>query len=214
MQNESDSCTEKIHRIIKESIQAMAEIVEVRDPYTAAHQHNVARLSVELGETMGLSEWQILGIKHAATVHDIGKLHVPSEILSKPGRLSSTEFDLIKLHSQIGYKILKSIEFPWPIAQIVLQHHERMNGSGYPDGLFNDDILLEARILSVADVIEAMSTDRPYRPAIGIGAALEEIVKNKSILYDNRVVDACLSLFAKKGFAFSEQIRFASLVPV
>jgi HD-GYP domain-containing protein (c-di-GMP phosphodiesterase class II) len=152
---------------------------------------------------MGLPEEQIEGIHMAGLVHDIGKINVPAEILSKPGTLNDLEFGLIKTHSQVGHNILDgTIEFPWPIAQIVLQHHERMDGSGYPVGLSGDEIILEARILGVADVVEAMASHRPYRPARGIDQALVEISQNRGILYDPEVVDACLKLFNEKRFKF------------
>ena len=140
----------------------------------------------------------------AGDLHDIGKIYVPAEILSKPGKLSEAEYNIIKTHSQVGYDILKTIEFPWPIADIVLQHHERINGSGYPAGLLGKDILLEARILAVADVTEAMATHRPYRPALSIEEALEEILENKGKLYDPKVVEACLKIF-EEGFSFEEK---------
>jgi HD-GYP domain-containing protein (c-di-GMP phosphodiesterase class II) len=151
---------------------------------------------------MKLPQDKIEGIRIASLVHDIGKISIPSEILSKPSKLSEIEYRLIKNHSQIGYDILKSIEFSWPIAQIVLQHQERLNGSGYPQGLKGDDILLEAKIIAVADVIEAMSSHRPYRPALGINKALEEISINRGILYVPEVVDACIKLFKEKDFKF------------
>jgi HD-GYP domain-containing protein (c-di-GMP phosphodiesterase class II) len=145
---------------------------------------------------------EIEGIYMAGLIHDVGKIAVPSEILSKPTRLSDIEFSLIKTHSQVGYDILKDIEFPWPIAEIVYQHHERMDGSGYPLGLAGEDIVFEARIICVADVVETMASHRPYRPSIGMDKALEEIAQNKGILYDPQVVDACLNLFTAKGFEF------------
>ena len=151
---------------------------------------------------MKLPQDKIEGVRIASLVHDIGKISIPAEILNKPTKLSKIEYSLIKDHPQIGYDILKSIDFPWPIAQIVLQHHERLNGSGYPQGLKGEDILLEARIMGIADVIEAMDSHRPYRPALGIDAALEKITPNKGILYDPKVVDACLKLFKKKEFKF------------
>ncbi len=186
-------------RIFEEAIRAMGQMMEVRDPYTAGHQERVSRISFEIAQAMGLPAHQIKGLQLAALIHDIGKLATPSEILSKPGRLSPAEFDMIKTHPRVGYGILKDIEFPWPIALIVLQHHERMNGSGYPDGLSGSDILLEARILSVADVVEAMSSNRPYRASLGINLALEEICQNKQVLYDGNVIDACLKIFAALG---------------
>jgi HD-GYP domain-containing protein (c-di-GMP phosphodiesterase class II) len=151
---------------------------------------------------MGLSADRQDFIRTASSIHDIGKIAIPSEILSKPTKLTDLEFSLIKTHAQSGYDILKDIEFPWPVADVVLQHHERMDGSGYPQGLKGDDILLEARILAIADVVEAISSHRPYRPALGIEAALEEIEKNKGTLYDNAAVDACLRLFREKCFQF------------
>ena len=191
-----------LQRVFEETVQAMTEIIETRDPYTAGHQRRVANLACAIAREMGLSEDQISGIRLAGILHDIGKIYVPSEILSKPDRLSKIEFEIIRTHSQRGYDILKTIEFHWPIAKMVLQHHERINGSGYPLGLSDEDILLEARILGVADVVEAMAFHRPYRNALGIDGALAEISKNRGILYDARVVDACLKLFAKKGFKF------------
>ncbi len=189
-----------LQRVYEEVVRAMGEIMEVRDVYTAGHQRRVARISVEIAKLMALPINQIKGIQLSAMIHDIGKLAVPNEILSKPGRLSNSEFDLIKTHCSIGFGILRDIEFPWPIAQTVLQHHERLDGSGYPSGLGRRDILLEARILSVADVIEAMASNRPYRPAIGIDPALEEIARNKYKLYDGNVVEACLELFNSGSF--------------
>jgi putative nucleotidyltransferase with HDIG domain len=184
------------------TINTIAKIVETRDPYTAGHQQNVSKLATSIAQEMKLPQDKIEGIRIASLVHDIGKISLPAEILSKPSKLTEIEYSLIKDHPQIGYDILKPIEFPWPVAQIILQHHERMDGSGYPRGLKTDEILLEARIMGVADVVEAMSSHRPYRPALGIDKALEEIFKNKSILYDPEVVDICLKLFREKGFKF------------
>jgi response regulator RpfG family c-di-GMP phosphodiesterase len=190
----------KLRKALGGIIQAMALTVEARDPYTAGHQRRVSNLARAIGEEMGVSEEQIDGIRMAGAIHDIGKISVPAEILSKPGRLNDLEYSMIKTHPEIAYDILKTIEFPWRVAEIVLQHHERMNGSGYPQGLSGEDILLEARILGVADVVEAMASHRPYRSALGIDRALKEISQNKGILYDSEVVDACLNLFAEKGF--------------
>jgi PAS domain S-box-containing protein len=191
---------EQLQKTIKEIIQAMAYIGEVRDPYTAGHQRRVALLSCAISRVIHLPEEQYEGLNMAATVHDIGKILVPADILSKPGKLTKPEFDMLKDHTKIGFEILKNIEFPWPIANIVLQHHERMNGTGYPSGLSGEQIIIEARILAVADVVEAMSSHRPYRPALGIQKALEEISRNKGILYDSRAVDACIQLFVEKGY--------------
>ncbi len=181
-------------------IQAMMLTVESRDPYTAGHQKRVSNLARAIAQEIGMPKDQIEAIRMAGMVHDLGKISVPSEILSKPSRLSDIEFKLIKVHPQTSYDILKDIDFPWPIARIVLQHHERMDGSGYPAGLKGDEILMEAKVLMVADVVEAIASHRPYRPAFGIEEALEEIEKNKGTLYDNAVADACLRLFREKGF--------------
>jgi putative nucleotidyltransferase with HDIG domain len=167
--------TVKLQGALEGIIQVMTRTVEARDPYTAGHQRRVALLSVAIAEKMGMPKDQIEGIRMAGMIHDLGKISVPAEILSKPTRLTDIEFALIKTHSQVGYDILQEVDFPWPIAQMVLQHHERMDGSGYPQGLSGEDILLEARILCVADVVEAMASLRPYRPALGIEKALEEI---------------------------------------
>lgn len=193
---------EKLQRTMEDTIQCMTRIVEMRDPYTAGHQRRVVQLACAMAKEFDFSKDRIDGICMAGLIHDIGKINVPSEILSKPGRLTELEFDMIKTHAQISYDILKTIDFPWPVARIALQHHERMDGSGYPQGLSGKDIMLEARILAVADVVEAMSSHRPYRKARGIDKALEEILQNRGILYDPRVVDACLKLFTEKGFRF------------
>jgi putative nucleotidyltransferase with HDIG domain len=176
-------------------IHAMSLVVETRDPYTAGHQRRVADLAAAIARTMGLSEWAIRGIRVAGLLHDVGKLSVPSEILTKPGKLNQTEFDIIKSHSQVSYNILEMIEFPWPVKQAILQHHERLDGSGYPEGLSGDDVILDARILGVADVVEAISSHRPYRPALGLEYAMKEITSKKGKLYDPEVVDACVKLF-------------------
>ncbi|MBI4763679.1 MAG: PAS domain S-box protein [Deltaproteobacteria bacterium] len=193
---------EKLRKAMGGIIQAMSLTVEARDPYTSGHQRRVADLARSIAQKMGLSENQVDGLRMAANVHDLGKIAVPAEILSKPTKLNSLEFQLIKIHPQTSYDILKDIDFPWPVAQIVFQHHERINGSGYPLGLSGEDICLEARILAVADVVEAISSHRPSRPALGIDKALEEISTNKGILYDRDVVDACLRLFYEKGYIF------------
>lgn len=191
---------EKMQRVLKQTVGALSTALEVRDPYTAGHQKNVAWLAGAIAKEMGLPREQIEGIYVAASLHDIGKINVPSEILTKPGKISEIEFELIKGHSEVGYNIVKDIEFPWPVAEILLQHHERIDGSGYPCGLQGKDMCIEAKILSVADVVEAMSSHRPYRPAIGIDEALKEISTNKGVLFDSDVVDACLRLFKEEGF--------------
>lgn len=190
----------KLRQAMGGTIQALAGMVESRDPYTAGHQLKVARLGRAIAQEMGLSEEEVEGIRMAGAIHDLGKISVPAEILSKPGKLEEMELTLIKIHPQVGYNILKDVEFPWPLAKIILQHHERINGTGYPQGLKGEEILLEARILAVADVVEAIASHRPYRPARGIEVALEEVSINKGILYDPDAVEICLRLFNEKGF--------------
>ncbi|MGA2781303.1 MAG: PAS domain S-box protein [Smithella sp.] len=181
-------------------IQVMVSAVEMRDPYTAGHQIRSADLARAIATEMGLPQEEIDGIRIAGSIHDIGKLSIPAEILSKPTKLNDLEFSLVKKHAQSGYEMLKDLESPWPLAEIVFQHHERINGSGYPRNLKGNEILIEARIMAVADVVEAMASHRPYRPTLGIEAALEEIEKNKGVLYDDTVADACLRLFREKGY--------------
>ena len=199
---EVQSTLDKLRSAMGGIVQAMALTVERRDPYTAGHQRRVSDLARGVAAEMALSAHQIDGIRMAGLIHDLGKICVPVEILSKPGQLSEIEHALIKDHPQVGYEILKEIEFPWPVAQIVLQHHERIDGSGYPAGLCGEDILVEARTLSVADVVEAMASHRPYRPTLGRDMALEEISQNRGVLYDPDVVDACMKLLLEKDFQF------------
>lgn len=196
----------KLQRVVLQAVQGMARVVERRDAYTAGHQFRVADLACAIADEMGFYEYEIRGVQMASLVHDIGKVGVPVEILNKPARLTKIEFELIQVHPQIGYDILKEIEFPWPIAQIVLQHHERLDGSGYPLGLKADEICREAKILGVADVVEAMASHRPYRPALGVEKALDEIVSYKGVLYDADSVDVCVKLFSAKGFRFDHGI--------
>jgi PAS domain S-box-containing protein len=186
---------QNLRKTVEGTIHTIAATVEARDPYTAGHQRRVADLAAAIAGEMKLSDEQVEGIKMAGIIHDLGKIQVPAEILSKPGKLNDLEFQIIQTHPQVGFNLLKGIEFPWPIAEMVLQHHEKMDGSGYPQGLKGDDILLEARILAVSDVVEAMSSHRPYRPALGIEKALKEISRNRGILYDPDVVDACIKVF-------------------
>ena len=183
-----------------ETVKALALAVDKRDIYTASHQRKVSNLACNIAEEMGLPEEQVDGLRMAGSVHDVGTIQILTEILIKPDNLSQFESYMVKMHPQFGYDILRAIEFPYPVAQIVLQHHERMDGSGYPESLSGENILPEARILAVADVVEAMSTPRPYRPALGINTALEEISKDKGTLYDPEAVDACLNLFREKRF--------------
>jgi HD-GYP domain-containing protein (c-di-GMP phosphodiesterase class II) len=192
------------HEILIASIKALATAMEMRDPYTAGHQRRVADLAVQIAKRRGFSENKIEGVSLAAAVHDIGKIYVPAEILMRPTRLTSAEYELIQVHSSAGYEILKDIEFPWPIAKAVYQHHERLDGSGYPRGLKNEEIIVEARIIMVADVVEAMASHRPYRPALGLAAALEEIRKDAGTRFDPDIVEACASLFAD-GYQFPQR---------
>ena len=192
----------RFKNIMEGTIHVVSSITEIRDPHTAGHQRRVSLLAYAIAGEMGLSEQQKMGIRMAGNIHDVGKINVPAEILSKPGRLTDTEFTLIKTHPGVGYDILKTIEFPWPVAMVVLQHHERLDGSGYPGRLSGKDILQEAKVIAVADVVEAMASHRPYRPALGIDKALEEVSKNKGVLYDPGAVDACLKLFSEGRFKF------------
>jgi len=199
-EKELQKSMKQLRKNLAGTIQAMARTVESRDAYTAGHQRRTTNIARAIAYEMGLSKQTIDGIRMAGVVHDLGKISIPAEILSKPGVLSDTELSLIKQHPQAGYEILKGIDFKWPVADIVLQHHERMNGSGYPYGLQGDDILLEARIIGVADVIEAMASHRPYRPALGIDDAFEEITMNSGIMYDHEVVGKAVDLFTRKGY--------------
>jgi len=186
------------------TINALATTIEMKDPYTAAHQRWVTRLACAIASEMELAKEQVEGLRMAGLIHDIGKLNVPAELLIKPHRLTEIEYEAIKIHPQSGYDIVKEIQFPWPIAHIVLQHHERMDGSGYPLGISGTEILLEARLLAVADVVESMSSHRPYREAHGIEIALDEIARNSGVLYDPAAVKACLKMFQDKGFKFEK----------
>ncbi|MBW2226659.1 MAG: HD domain-containing protein [Deltaproteobacteria bacterium] len=200
--NALEETLKELRKALGGTIEAMAFTVETRDPYTAGHQRRVSNLASAIATEMDISENRVEGIRLAGVIHDIGKISVPGEILSKPGRISKHEFGIIKEHPMVGYNILKTVDFPWPIAQIVRQHHERFDGSGYPDGLAGEDILLEARIMAVADVVEAMASHRPYRASLGTDIALREIAKNRDILYDPQVVDACLRLFNDQDYRF------------
>ncbi|MDP3876002.1 MAG: response regulator [Methylobacter sp.] len=190
----------KLRLSLVDSISAIASIVEMRDPYTAGHQRRVAQIAVAISKQLQLPEDRIEGVHLASVVHDVGKIKVPAEILSKPGRLTVNEFNLIKEHSQTGHDIIKSIDYPWEIAEIVLQHHERLDGSGYPNGLKGDEILLEAQIIAVADVVESMMSHRPYRAGLGVDAALEEIFLHRGNYFNTDVVDICIRLFREQGF--------------
>ena len=191
---------ESLRKAFGATIQVLISALEAKDPYTAGHQSQSARLARAIAKEMGLSDDKIEGIRMAGSIHDIGKLSIPSEILTKPSRLTDIEYEMVKEHPQSGYDMLKDIESPWPLAQIVYQHHERMNGTGYPRKLKGDEIILEARIMAVADVVDAMSSHRPYRASLGMEAALKEVEQNSGLLYDKTVVDACLNLIRNKGY--------------
>ncbi|MBA4417951.1 MAG: histidine kinase [Syntrophus sp. (in: bacteria)] len=193
-----------LRKTLDGTVRALATTLEMRDPYTAGHQRRVAQLACALAKEMGFSEEKLEGMEVIGFLHDLGKIVVPAEILSKPGKLNELEYNMIKTHSQVGYDILKGIRFPWPVKKAILQHHERLDGSGYPAGLSGEEIIYEARILAVADVVESMASHRPYRPAMGINSALNEITKNKGILYDPSIVDTCVALFKEKHFKLQQ----------
>ena len=207
VEQELQRSLKRLEKTMESTVEAITTTIETRDPYTTGHQMRVTDLACAIARVMELPPTQIEGIRVAGLLHDIGKIAIPTEILSKPGKLTKVEFSMIQTHVKVGYNILKKIEFAWPVARAVLQHHERWNGSGYPNGIRGEDILLEARILAVADVMEAMASDRPYRPSVGLDQALDEITKNSGILYDPAVAKACVTAFTQAGF------RFASSVP-
>lgn len=194
---------EILNPMMLQTILALTTMMEIRDPYTSLHQERVASLAVAIATELEASKKQLDIIYMAAIVHDIGKFGIPAEILCKPGKLDEIEYSLMKTHSQSGFEILTKINFPKPVAQIVLQHHERLNGSGYPLGLYGNEILWESKILGVADVVEAMASHRPYRPALGIQAALKEIFQHRGTQYEPAVVDACIQVIQNKGFYFN-----------
>lgn len=193
-----------MRKALGQTVQALSLALEVRDPYTAGHHRRVSDLARSIGSVMGFPRDRLDGIRIAGSIHDIGKISIPSEILSKPGTLTDIEFKLIRTHTQMGYDIVKGIDFPWPVAMTVFQHHERINGSGYPAGIAGKKIIPEARIMAVADVVEAMASHRPYRRAIGTERALDEIKNNRDILYDGDVVDACIILFRDKNYKLKD----------
>ena len=192
----------KLQKIIEGTAHIIMKVVEIRDPYSTGHQQRVSKLATAIAQEMKLPQDKIEGVRLASLVHDVGKVNLPTEIVSKPSKLVEVEFNLLKNHPRIGYNILKKVDFPWPIAEIVFQHYEKIDGSGYPRGLKGDEILIEAKILGVANVIEAMSSSRSYRPALSVDEALAEIAENKNILFDPEVVDTCIKLFKEKGFKF------------
>ena len=195
---------DKLHRSVHDTVKAMAGLVEAADPYTAGHQERVGELALAIATELGMEEDRLDGLRVAGVIHDIGKISVPRQLLVKPTRLTDMEMDLIRGHAEAGFIVLRDIEFPWPVARVVHEHHERMDGSGYPQGLAGDQLLLESRVLAVADVVESMAAHRPYRPALGVDVALTEIRKNRGTLYDPDVVDACCRLFDEKGYKLPE----------
>ncbi|HZK40127.1 MAG TPA: HD-GYP domain-containing protein [Atribacterota bacterium] len=197
-----DQIIKEMHKIIEGTANIITKVVELRDPYSIGHQQRVSKLATAIAREMELPQDKIEGTKIASLVHDIGKVNLPTEIISKPSKLIDVEFNLIKNYPRVGYDILKKVDFPWPVAEIVLQHQEKIDGSGYPRGLKGDEICIEAKILGVANVVEAMSSYKSYRPALSIDEALAEVVENKNILFDPEVVDACLKLFKEKDFKF------------
>ena len=201
---EREQATQRLRAAFESLIAVLAATVERRDPYTAGHQRRVAELASAIARTLGLEREQIEGLHFAATIHDIGKIYVPAEILARPGRLSPMELELVRMHAQVGFEIVKDVEFPWQVADMIRQHHERTDGSGYPQGLKGAQILLESRILAVADVVEAMSSHRPYRPGLGLDAALAQAKQEAGTKLDPQVVDACERLFREQGFAFAK----------
>ncbi len=200
LESQIEERTGEIKRVLEGTIEAMARMVECRDPYTAGHQQAVGRLAKAIGEEMGLPPTTVRTIYLAGLLHDVGKIATPAEIMSKPGGLTVVEHSLVKLHPQVGYEILEPAGFPMPLGEIVMQHHERLDGSGYPNGLHGSEIRIEARIIGVADIVEAMSSHRPYRPALGLDAALEAIVRQAGQQLDSNVVDACRRLFLERGY--------------
>ena len=205
IEDELKNSFSKLKKTMDDAMRVITRLVEMRDPYTAGHQVRVAQLACAIAKELGLPEDSIERIRIAGLLHDLGKINVPIEILSKPGKISESEFNIIKIHPSIGYEILKEMDFPYPVAETVLQHHERIDGKGYPYGLTGKDILLEAKIIMVSDVVEAMSSHRPYRASKGMKEALKEITKNKGKLYDIKVAKACLGVFNKKIFAFTDR---------
>jgi len=205
VENELLTANVKLNKLLNDTVGGLVSAIELRDPYTAGHQRRVTQLAMAIANKLNLPKDELDCIRIAAMIHDIGKINVPAEILSKPGKINQFELELLQGHPQAGYDILKEIDFPWPVAETVLQHHERMDGSGYPNGLKDDDILIQAKVIYVADVVEAMSSDRPYRPAVGTEKALNELNENRGILYNEEIVDACLKLFIEDNFKFEEE---------
>jgi len=204
-QDESRASTEKLLLALEQTVRALAALCGTRDPYTAGHQRRVADLSCTIAAKLGLEQDTITGLRLAGLIHDIGKVRIPVEILVSTRHLSAAEFEIIKAHPTTGYEVLSGIDFPWAVAETVYQHHERLDGSGYPRGLAGEEIMVESRILGVADVVEAIASDRPYRKTLGIGAAMDEIARHRGKLFDSSVVDACLEVFRKDGYTLEQQ---------
>lgn len=205
LEKELKQTYKKLQKIIESTANIITKVVETRDPYAIGHQQRVSKLTTAIAQEMKLPQNKIDGTRIASLIHDIGKVNLPTEIITKPDKLIEVEFNLVKNYPRVGYDILRKVDFPWPIAEIVLQHQEKIDGSGYPRGLKGDEIYIEARILGVANVVEAMTSYKSYRPALSIDEALTEITKNKNILFDPEVVDTCTKLFKEKGFKFSRQ---------
>lgn len=208
LKKERDNALESHHDALLKTIEAFVRTMKKKDPYTAGHQQRVTELAVAIGEKMGLDKNRIEGLRLGAMIHDIGKINVPGEILNRPGKITRHEFEIIKPHSQLGYEIIQGLSFPWPIEKMILQHHERIDGTGYPKGLKEEEIITEAKIIAVADVVEAISSHRPYRVALGIQAALAEIKSRRGSSFDSRVVDICVELFEKKEFHWKNSHSF------
>jgi putative nucleotidyltransferase with HDIG domain len=208
LKKERDVALNSHRETLLNAIEAFVITMKKRDPYTAGHQQRVTELAVAIGENMGLDKNRIEGLRLGAMIHDIGKINVPGEILNRPGRITKHEFEIIKPHSQLGYEIIQGLNFPWPIEKMILQHHERIDGTGYPKGLMGDEIITEAKIIAVADVVEAISSHRPYRVALGIQAALAEIKNRKGSSFDSSIVDICVGLFEKKEFHWKNSHSF------
>lgn len=202
LKKEREEAQRAQYEILLETIDAFVLAIEKRDPYTAGHQKRVTKLAVAIAKKAGLSNNRIEGLRLGALIHDIGKIYVPGEILNRPGKISKPEFDLIKLHPEIGEEIISGINFPWDIRKMIIQHHERLDGSGYPNGLKEDEIIMEAKIIAVSDVVEAINSHRPYRPALGIEIALDEIKRGRGKYYDPQIVDFCVELFENENFKF------------
>jgi len=205
LEEQNRAGTEKLVRALQQTVQSLATLLEMRDSYTAGHQRRVADLTCAIGRRMGLAEDMVRGLRLAGLIHDIGKVRVPAEILSSTRRLCAAEVEIIKMHPTVGYEVLCGIDFPWPVAEAVYQHHERLDGSGYPRGLAGEQIILEARILAVGDAVEAIASERPYRRALGMDAALDEVMRHRNTLYDSSVVDACVEVIRVDGYTLEEE---------